>query len=198
MSRGAEGGGGDCCTLKVIFYSHSNTPLPLFQHSLTAAAFDYGALAGAIVEGIRIAFPILSRSSSTVSTGAHTPAEPAEGSSAALHHFQPVQRVEETVYAVYSLSMGQVAKLAKNSYYSQMKERVVARNVTERYSISQSRAHINIRDGKELIFQCSLLGVAPRNLLLELHGSDYDIPTWLLKRARGDFDNFGYVSTSSP
>jgi len=143
------------------------------------------------------AFPILCRSP-LVSTDAHTPTADAQGDEPAMQNFQSVRRVEETLYEDYDFAAGQLAKQRRSDYYTEMKRKVDARNVKERYSINQSRRHINIRDGKELIFQCSSTGVAPRNLLLELHGSDYHIPSWLEKRANQEFDNFGYSSTSSP
>jgi len=142
------------------------------------------------------AFPILCRSP-IVSTGVQTP-NAEGGDQSVMQNFQSVRRVEETVYGDYDFAICQHAKQNRNDYYSEMKRKVEARNVRDRYTINRSRNHINMKDGRELIFQCSSTGVAPRNLLLELHGSDYHIPTWLEKRANLEFDNFGYSSTSSP
>ncbi len=148
------------------------------------------------INGMKAAFPRLS-GSSQVSTGADTPIDDAPD--AASLNFGLVDMIEETVYGNYTLNLSQLNKQQQHKYFNQIKYHVGKNNDMRKYGINKTKKHIRIKDGKEVLFICSSLGVAPRNLLLELCGSDYDIPKWLENRRNNLFDNgFGYSLATSP
>ena len=70
----------------------------------------------------------------------------------------------------------------------------------EMYTLGEGRHHIWLRYNPtgQMVFKCSKIGVAPRNFLLELHGSGYIIPKWLELRAAGEFNGKAYHYENSP
>jgi hypothetical protein len=68
----------------------------------------------------------------------------------------------------------------------------------DRYAARKTVAHFKIKDGNKVIFRCSNQNFCARNLLLELHHAHFDIPTWLVNRDNGLYDNWNYVSKASP
>ena len=150
------------------------------------------------VDGMKAAFPRLCKSSSQVSTAADTPTTDSPGAESL--HFGLVDMVAETQYDDYTLNLSQQQKQLQHKYFAQMKFEVSKNNdLRSKYGVSRSKNHIRITEGKTLLFMCSSEGVAPRNLLLELCGSAYDIPTWLENRRNNVFDDgYGYSLAASP
>ena len=69
---------------------------------------------------------------------------------------------------------------------------------TYKFSRNLTKDYITIFAGKDAVFRCKATGVAPRNLLIEMHTTHYDIPKWLEKRSQGGFSNFNFSVEHSP
>ena len=68
----------------------------------------------------------------------------------------------------------------------------------EQYGLHCSRNHIWVKyfPTNAVVYKCSVIGVAPRNFLLELHASGYIIHRWLERRRAGDFDSMNYEGSA--
>lgn len=117
---------------------------------------------------------------------------PSESSS---HLSPPPSGVEITPYEDYELPGH------RDDYYTTLVKNFKERNPqdeTYKFSRNLTRNYITIFAGKDTIFRCSATGIAPRNLLIEMHTSQYDVPSWLGRRSQGGFSNFNYAVEKSP
>ena len=152
------------------------------------------------IEAFRVAFPGLTaanRAPSRYTSVRTTPGSTTPG----VPPLPPVTEVTE--YATYHFPIGRLPDASSRDYYGDIKIGYKNNNDTAElahYRIGQSRDNIWIQfqHSGETIFKCSNVGIAPRNLLLELHSCGYKIPEWLVKRGQGEFNNFSYETSISP
>lgn len=103
-----------------------------------------------------------------------------------------IWQVPITTYVDYTLPQNKIDK----KYFKGICIEMNRHQSNSNYLITQSRRNINIKRGNTIIFKCSKVGVAPRNLYLELCGANFDLAEWEVKRARGDYNGFGYESAT--
>jgi hypothetical protein len=131
------------------------------------------------------------RAGSSESASVHS-LPPSESSS---HLSPPPSCVEITSYDYYE-PRGQRDDYF-NTFVRNFKE-YNPHDQTYKFSQNLTRDYITIFAGRDAIFRCKATGVAPRNLLIEMHTTHYDIPKWLEKRNQGGFSNFNFVVEQSP
>ena len=155
------------------------------------------------IEAFRVAFPSLTAANREPSR--HTSARTTPGSTTPGPGVPPLPPVTEmTEYPPYPFPTGRLPDASSRDYYGDIKKGYKENNdlvEQTQYRIGKSRDNnvwIQFQQTGEIIFKCSNVGIAPRNLLLELHSCHYKIPEWRMKRDQGEFDNFSYESSTSP
>jgi hypothetical protein len=156
------------------------------------------SIAVAVVAALREVLPrLFVQFSPALSTGAASPVL-AHGSSSS-HLTAPEDMAPVTEYAAYSLTDIQLNR----KYYNDAKRGIndfSSQEDKEQYGLHCSRSHIWVKyiPTNAVVYKCSVIGVAPRNFLLELHASGYIIHRWLERRRAGDFDSMNYEGSASP
>lgn len=150
-------------------------------------------VANNVMSTMKVIFPGLSP---MIVTGTSTPGVSVENYDNDDHDIvPPLFELELTNYVGYALNPRQETR----KYVYEVSKGI--RNVDgqkSRYTVEKTRSHIRIKDGSTVIFRCGNQNVCARNLLLELHGARFDIPTWLEDRNNNCYDNWNYSSLVSP
>ena len=126
------------------------------------------------------------REAAVPSTGAHTPQE-------GLHIPQIPAIDEGPSWQIY-----EVTTVVEDYYLKKLLphfNRVNSVNYNSKFRIIKSRRVIHIYEGDRKLFNCPNNLVSQRNLYLELHSFNYDVPTWISNRhILSDFDYRGTIT----